>query len=597
MIEFISVKGKNFLSIGENPVEINFKNGLNIITGKNLDKGGRSNGSGKSATLGLVYFAITGNELRGLNKTDIVNKKTKKSTEVVLNFKIGKDSYKLTRKVKPSELQLIKNGEDVTRDSINNTQAYIDGLMGCSDDVLKNCVIMGINQTIPFMAQSKIEKRKFIEGVFDLSVFTEMLKEVRNDFNDKSKELTVKTSRLDEKKKNLEIYKEQSENFQKKQREKIAGIKEDIEKSIASKKQVLEQKQKVDENEIKKLGEEIDSNESNINALNEKKNQILEHIQNFKSEIQSKERDVSNVFVSGLCPTCKREMSDSDTKEVKDKISTIQKEIEDLKTKETEFKEKLQKIVEFSNKFETKKEELQILVNNKWEISQKNSMLDDRAKDYDERIENLKNDIKKVAGEKNEFGALVDKINDEISTIQSDITALKEDIDILTELKFILGENGVKSFIINKMVNLFNGKINHYLQRLNANCCITFNEFFEEEIINDKRQKCSYFNFSSGERRNIDLAIMFAFIDLQRLQGNFQCNLMMFDELIDSSLDSDGVELVVDILKDLSCNGGKSIYLITHRQEAKSYATGETLEVEKHNGISKLKENSAKFDK
>src|SRR5690606_13591742 len=104
--------------------------------------------------------------------------------------------------------------------------------------------------------------------------------------------------------------------------------------------------------------------------------------------------------------------------------------------------------------------------------------------------------------------------------------------------------------------------INFYLKRLNANCKIKFNEFFEETIINDKNQECSYHNFSSGEARNIDISIMLAFMDIQRLQGNFDTNLAAFDELIDGSLDEDGVNYILDILNDIIDNDNKFVYLI-----------------------------------
>ena len=120
---------------------------------------------------------------------------------------------------------------------------------------------------------------------------------------------------------------------------------------------------------------------------------------------------------------------------------------------------------------------------------------------------------------------------------------------------------------------------------MDANCVCRFNEFFEEEIVNEKNEECSYFNFSGAERKNIDLAILFTFIDMRRLQGDVAYNLLMFDELLDSSLDEKGVELVLNILKERIDNHNENIYVISHRKESVKSATGEVIVLEKKNGL------------
>ena len=122
---------------------------------------------------------------------------------------------------------------------------------------------------------------------------------------------------------------------------------------------------------------------------------------------------------------------------------------------------------------------------------------------------------------------------------------------------------------------------------MDANCVCRFNEFFEEEIVNEKGEKCSYFNFSGAERKNIDLAILFTFMDMRRLQGDVAYNLVMFDELLDSSLDEKGVELVLNIIKERVDTYKESIYIISHRKESVKAATGDVIMLEKRNGITK----------
>ena len=117
-------------------------------------------------------------------------------------------------------------------------------------------------------------------------------------------------------------------------------------------------------------------------------------------------------------------------------------------------------------------------------------------------------------------------------------------------VKFVLSEEGVKSYIVKKILQLFNSRLSYYLKRMDANCICIFNEYFEEEIFDEKGQECSYFNFSGAERKNLDLACLFTFMDIRRLQGDVTYNISVYDELLDSSLDEKGVNMVIDILRE-----------------------------------------------
>ena len=148
-----------------------------------------------------------------------------------------------------------------------------------------------------------------------------------------------------------------------------------------------------------------------------------------------------------------------------------------------------------------------------------------------------------------------------------------------------MSEEGVKSYIVKKILQLFNAKLSHYLKKMDSNCICVFNEYFEDEIIDEKGKPCSYFNFSGAERKNIDLACLFAFMDIRRLQGDVAFNFSMYDELFDSSLDERGVELVIDILNERVENYNECAIVISHRKESTKLATGEVIFLEKQNGM------------
>ena len=150
MIKFEKITARRFLSIGEDPIVLGFTQGLNVITGTNKDKGERSNGSGKSTIIEAVFFAIFGKTMKKLPLANIVNDKLKKKAEVILEFSIGDIKYKIIRRLKPSELLFYIDGVDKSRDSAANTQEEIANVIGATEDVIKNSVILCIDLTVPF---------------------------------------------------------------------------------------------------------------------------------------------------------------------------------------------------------------------------------------------------------------------------------------------------------------------------------------------------------------------------------------------------------------------------------------------------------------
>jgi len=161
----------------------------------------------------------------------------------------------------------------------------------------------------------------------------------------------------------------------------------------------------------------------------------------------------------------------------------------------------------------------------------------------------------------------------------------------LDVVKFVVSEEGVKSYIVKKILQLLNNKLSYYLKRMDSNCVMFFNEYFEEQIVDDKGKICSYFNFSGAERKSIDLACLFAFMDIRRLQGDVSFNFSIYDELFDSSFDEKGTELVLGILKERIEKYNECMFIISHRKESMKMATGDIIQLEKKNGITTRVEN------
>ena len=158
-------------------------------------------------------------------------------------------------------------------------------------------------------------------------------------------------------------------------------------------------------------------------------------------------------------------------------------------------------------------------------------------------------------------------------------------------VKYIVSEEGVKSYVVKKILQLLNNKLAYYLKKMEANCVCVFDEYFEEQIFDEKGQLCSYFNFSGAERKNIDLACLFAFMDIRRLQGDVTYNFNIYDELLDSSLDEQGIYIILNILKERVEKYNEMCYIITHRKESILHARGEIIMLQKQKGITTRVEN------
>jgi len=214
-VNFKRVAVQHFLSVGEEPVVVDFNKGLHVITGINKDKPDRRNAIGKSTIADSIYFAIFGDTLRELKKDLIPNNITGGKTHVELDFEVvtAKETNKYTviRHLNPSKVLIFKDGIDITRDSIANTNKFICDVTSATPSIFQNCVIMTVNNAVPFMAKSKIEKRKFIEDIFGMEVFSQMLAQLRVEYNDLKRDHDIVQATLIEVKNQNNNYVKQKE--------------------------------------------------------------------------------------------------------------------------------------------------------------------------------------------------------------------------------------------------------------------------------------------------------------------------------------------------------------------------------------------------
>jgi len=591
-INFKKITIKNFLSVGNIPVVIDFKTGLHIITGINKDKEDRRNGVGKSTVADSIYFAVFGETLRDLKKEFIINNINKKTCEVILDAEIvtpvSTEQIQIVRTLDPSKCFVFVNGEDKTRDSIANTNSFIMEKFDCTTEIFQNCVIMTLNNTVPFMAKKKQEKRKFIEDIFNLSIFGAMLTEAKNELNEKRKTFDIISAKYDEVRVNLASLEKQKNKFleerdKKQEKYNTRKLNNDKEiKEIQIRIKTFSTKSKAD------IDKSIDDNNLKIEKADKKINEIRADITTNATLISEFEKKIKNVGTDAdLCPTCLRSIEDKDKKHIKEEKKKIQEQIdnfltdiETLKAEEKKYKSAKSLLLEKIDSLKSKIHEIEL------QNQERDSLLN-RLKQLNQWQQELDVDLKEIETNYTNFDSIINENIAKQDAAKLQIDEIKANLNKLDTVKFIMSEEGVKSFIVKKILQLFNTKLAYYLKKMDANCICTFNEYFEETVVDDKGKECSYFNFSGAERKNVDLACLFAFMDIRRLQGNVSFNFSIYDELFDSSLDEKGVELVINILKERVEKFEECAMVISHRKESIKAATGDIIFLEKSNGITR----------
>lgn len=590
LVNFESIQIKNFLSIGDEPVQVNFTKGLNIITGINKDKSERRNGVGKSTVADAIYFAIFGDTLRDIKKENIANNVTNKQPEVIVKFNIihnnQQTEYKIHRLLNPSKCYLYENDVDVTLDTISNTTKYISDLISATPELFQNCVIMTVNNTIPFMAKKKLEKRKFIESILNLEVFSEMLSVVRSRYNETQRELDIQCGKYEEISTQIQSLETQRTDQSQKNQERIEKIHErskqnDEDIARLNEKYTTDFKMSVSDYQT-----QLDSLKSTLVECNNKYGKINNSLILIKSDNTHLTKSLKSLGTQdSTCPMClqkvsdhSRELIEKERQSINDKLSTNK---EQISTKQ----EQLKLVTSLRDKLEDKIDKIQhkineqtIIVKDKDNILSKITQLQEWNAELAQELETLNNitDTHKV---------LIDELDTRLQQSQQIISEQKDQINLIDIARFVVSEEGVKSYIVRQIIQLLNAKLAQYLKKMDANCICVFNEYFEECIVNEKGNELSYFNFSGAEKKNIDLACLFAFMDIRRLQGDVAFNLNIYDELFDSSLDEKGVDLVVDILKERIDKFNETAIVISHRRDSTKIATGEIIFLEKKNGI------------
>lgn len=592
-INFKKITIQNFLSTGQEPIEIEFKEGLNIINGYNRDEADIKNAVGKTTIVNAFYFVVFGNTTNELPKQFIPNRKIGRNCKVVLEFENitpsrGSETFVIERMLAPSRLRIWKNGEEKTKSTIPETNKYIKEVLSANEEIFQDCICMRANSTIPFMAKKKVDKKNFIESIFNLSIFSEMHKLLKDDIKEIRRNYDIENTVYDSLLKNEKQYETaianlEIENISKrdKHNQKIAefgqsikNLKKHREQLIASKDETI-----VDNSVIDDYNEKLQKCHQYIYAIVKKEGEFNATISQLDTE------SIRLRKIGDFCPTCGKPYDKNEVDYRENRLTEISNEIQRIKTLISDYENKRHQV-----------QDKQVLIQNKLDeikhAQYATKLLNEKIKADDTRIEMYEKQLKELkntnpATSSVHFEKLLSECRENISYKKEIVDKIEQELSKMNVCEFILSDIGVRKFIVGKLLELLNGRIKYYMKAFKSTFDFTFDDKFEESIKDSNGVICLYANCSGAEAKKIDLAISFAFLDILKYHHQVQYNIQFFDEILDSSVDTKSLEYIMEFIHGVSKESNRCIYVVTHKSDVNLPSVTEYITLEKVNGFTR----------
>jgi len=569
MIEFKEIRYKNFLSSGNQFTKIKLNQNTNtLIVGQN--------GAGKSTILDALCFSLFNKPFRKINKNQIINSTNEKDCVVEIEFNVNRNEYKVIRGVKPAIFEIYQNGKKLNEDaSAQDQQKMLEqSILKLNYKSFTQIVILGSATFIPFMQLPAAHRREVIEDLLDIKVFSSMSEILKNKIKD-AKE-TVKT---------LELKKESIADKIVMQQNFIKQIEETGQNDIKDKQtQIAECEEEVIKynQSVSNLLQEVESKQQEIENYSDASD-TLRKLGTFKGKIGNKKQTSNEeleVFKkNSVCPTCTQTIEE--TFRV-NKIEELQQVLNSYESNLQEIEDTIKKEEEREKVFFGLQREITKLQN---EISQINIRISNSNKSKS----TLEKEIQTITTRLKNRNIEHEKLSDyklRLRQILSDLEQLKEDYNYYLQANVLLKDDGVKSSIIKKYLPLINQQVNKYLQMMDFFINFTLDEEFNEKIQTPIHENFSYPSFSEGEKMRIDLSLLFTWREIARLKNSISTNLLIMDEVFDSSLDGFGTEEFLKIIRFVVKEA--NIFIISHKNELHEKFEN-VLEFHKVKGFSQLK--------
>ena len=571
MIVFKTIRWRNFLSTGNQFIIVSFqKSPTNLIVG--------ANGAGKSTILDALTFVLYNKPFRKIKKAQLINTVNEKEWEVQIEFEIQGRIYTIVRGMKPTLFEIYIDGKKQDQfANQNDQQAYLeDNILRLNYKSFTQTTILGSATFVPFMQLGNTDRKAIVEDVLDIKIFSGMAKILREKIskaNTEIRELTIKKEMIEEK---IEMQK----NF-------IADL------DSSGKKRIKDTRKKID-GLFSDTNYLIETNDNLTSEIEEKHKPKLQNLSSAKTILQKKntikvklEQKIQNItsdhkfFVDNVsCPTCgqhieeefrlnKIEDIEGKVKEINSAYTDLTKSIDEEKKKEQKFLDVSHQITQLTNDIST----------NNFKISQYQRQI----REYEQEVQDITLQIEN----RNTERATLKGLKTDLKTVETNKANHTESIEYLDFANSMMKDSGVKAKIVKRYLPVMNQKINKYLQMMDFYINFTLDEQFNECIKSPIHEKFSYESFSEGEKMRIDLAILFTWRDIAKMKNSSSTNILILDEIFDSSLDSNGTDEFTKIIKYVIKDA--YVFMISHKVDELTDRLDNLITFEKMNGFSKVR--------
>jgi DNA repair exonuclease SbcCD ATPase subunit len=561
------------MSFGKEAMEVVFQNGITFVTGFNHDENSY-NGVGKTALIiESLSFVLFGEAYRSILKGQIANWDINDTCSVDLWLEINEVPYYISRSANPSKLVFEEDGVPIQKTAPETNKDIIQKL-GVSKDIFNNTLAMTNDTSVAFLRQKVTAvKTKFVEGILSLELYAKIFDKTKDQYKAQDKEVDSAEIRIEELKKSLAQDRQYRTTEEQKKKDEINKYEEQIAEIETTTKQI--------DNSvlIQELTTDVAKNNQELSDINAKYSELRLKETEVESDQRNEQKELDKFNkIRTECPTCKRPMGDHNPEDIEKEKAAIQKKID-------KFDEQLAKINTAKKAINNK---IVTIENSTRKLNSTISTLQTEQKAWDvamNKIQGIKQMLENVKAKTNVFEDKIKKNEETLKEYEEKLANLKFKLRIY-ELSKVAGTL-IKANAIKKIIGTMNNRLNYYLKRLGAVVTIQFDEFFEEKLIHKRnKQEISYGSLSGGEMKRVDVALLFAFRDIRRLQSQVSLNISVFDELFDSAIDAKAMQDIMTLLKEMSDKEG--FYIITHRAENVEVETCNVIRLEKRNGITKI---------